>query len=275
MGGDSLGLSIGHKRAFCESYVALGGDLVGVRWKGLKACGGGQRGVISGFTVKSRRRLLRVFASLDRRKLELPLFVTLTYPDEFPGFRGVQRDLRTFFERLERKHPACFAIWKKEVKGRKSGENVGKLAMHVHLEVFGVPFLDKDWLSKTWFEIVGSGDERHLRAGTQVQKVEDWGKARGYLSKYLAKVDEEKLVDSETGECLETGRMWGIFGRERMPVSLDVRPLEGDESVDFSRVLRRYLRSKGVKVRAGCYQGVSAFMDWSAGVRLREFLGVS
>jgi len=52
----------------------------------------------------------------------------------------------------------------------------------------GVPFLARQWLSRAWYQIVGSDDPRHLRAGTQVQRCKSTRKALSYAAKYVAKI---------------------------------------------------------------------------------------
>ena len=57
-------------------------DLMGLKVRGGSPVGGGKRGEIRGFSSNSRKRLLRKIATL--KKDELPLFVTLTYGEEYP-----------------------------------------------------------------------------------------------------------------------------------------------------------------------------------------------
>ena len=62
------------------------------------------------------------------------MFVTLTYPDEFPFTpERWSRDLAALERRMKRQWPELAAIWKKEFKRRKSGVNVGRVAPHFHI----------------------------------------------------------------------------------------------------------------------------------------------
>lgn len=200
----------------------------------------GTRGKISGFSRKSRLALLQTTAKLDRAG-ERPKFVTLTYPGEYPEFfQDWKNDLDNFAKRLERKYPGVSFIWKLEPQERG--------APHFHLLVWGVPWMDKEWLSRSWYEIVGSGDERHLRAGTRVENIRSWNGVMCYAGKkYMGK------------ECTLprnwptfAGRFWGIYGRRKMPFAKPV-------SVDFTkrglirvhRLMRRYFQSKGVDWKTG------------------------
>jgi hypothetical protein len=180
-------------------FVRLCGDPL------LGGCGG-ERGAIRGFSEASRRRMLQFLQTIDREKSGMPLFVTLTYPGEWPGDpRRWKRDLQVWLGRLKRALPQAWAVWRLEPQRRG--------APHYHLLVFGVASLPKLWLSRTWFEVVGSGDERHLRAGTQVQAVESWRGVIFYAAKYLAKAVEELPAEWRQG----VGRWWGVHRRTQAP----------------------------------------------------------
>ncbi|MGA3145275.1 MAG: hypothetical protein ABSF10_19925 [Verrucomicrobiota bacterium] len=69
----------------------------------------------------------------DINVIGLPVFVTLTYPDDFPVTpERWRRDLAALWRRIKRQWPEAAAIWKKEFKRRKSGVNAGKVAPHYH-----------------------------------------------------------------------------------------------------------------------------------------------
>ena len=57
--------------------------------------GGGIRSNIQGFSKASRRRLLYKIAGI-RRDAELPCFVTLTYPGEFPTLERAKKRSKSF-----------------------------------------------------------------------------------------------------------------------------------------------------------------------------------
>lgn len=62
---------------------------------------GGKRGIIKRLSEGSRRRLLRMLSRVLRD--QLPLFVTLTYPDNFPGDpKQWKEHLKAWFKRLHR-----------------------------------------------------------------------------------------------------------------------------------------------------------------------------
>lgn len=192
--------------------------------------GGGIRGKVTGFSWDSRRRLMRLVGIIDQRG-DPPLFVTLTYPAVWPTDGRVwKRHLTAFGHRLKRKFGEVGFIWKLEAQKRG--------APHFHLLVWGVSYTELlSWASRAWFEVVGSGDVRHLHAGTQVQWIRSWRGVMSYASKYLGKV--EALPEGLGWEAV--GRMWGIRGAEFIPWASP--EVVGATDVQLSRVMRALRRS--------------------------------
>jgi hypothetical protein len=130
--------SIAHSRPHKEpwSFIASpDGALCELKAPSLKiqlARPPAKRGKIKGFSRGSRGRLLKTVGRLKQDKL--PVFVTLTYPDDFPVTpERWRRDLAALWRRMRRQWPEAAAIWKKEFKRRKSGVNAGKVAPHYHM----------------------------------------------------------------------------------------------------------------------------------------------
>lgn len=198
-----------HEKWACE--VAVGGSVVSV--KGRKPThiknGSGLRGDVKGFSKNARRRLLRKVGSIDREALEcMPIFITLTYPGQWPRDPAIwKRHLDTWAKRFKRKYPKACAIWKLEPQKRG--------APHYHLICLNVPHVSKGWLAESWYEVVGSGDDKHLRAGTRVETIRTWRGCMSYAAKYAAKVIDELPEGWE-----KVGRMWGIIGRENLPITI-------------------------------------------------------
>ena len=140
---DAMGLSTSHIRPqrsdMWQVNVYDGGSLVEVHSPGgYGSEGGGKRGVIRRFSEASRRRLLRALSRT--RRDQLPVFITLTYPDGFPGDPRVWKGhLKAWFKRLRREHPDAAGFWKLELKARQSGLNQGEIAPHFHLLLWGLP----------------------------------------------------------------------------------------------------------------------------------------
>jgi len=233
-----LGLSTVHISSPQEPNsvrLFVGGDSVRLRGDATVTVRiGATRGVVKGFTKASRQRMLRFLQTLDQARAGVPLFVTLTYPGRWPGSaRRWKRDLEVWLGRLKRAKPEVWAVWRLEPQRRG--------APHYHLLVFGVPLLEKEWLSRSWFEVVGSQDERHLRAGTQVQRVKSWRGVVWYAAKYLAK-DIGLLPEEWRGGV---GRWWGVHQRRRAPREAMEVPVGSRAFVRLRRVLRRLVRGPG------------------------------
>ena len=88
-------------------------------------------------------------------------------------------------------------------------------APHFHLLLWGLRRSAHllRWVSLTWYEVVGSGDGRHLQAGTRVEALRSWKGVMSYAAKYSAKMVEELPEGWE-----HVGRWWGIWNRAAAPV---------------------------------------------------------
>jgi len=207
--------------------IATGGAFCMLTGGGGGQVGGGPRGEVRGFSFQSRKRLIDLLHQVDRAAVDVPLFVTLTYPAEWPAdWKEYKRHLKAWVLRLRRAYPDASVIWRLEYQKRG--------APHYHVLVFGIPFLPIEWVSSSWFEVVGSGDVRHLAAGTQVARVLTWRGASYYCAKYLGKV--------QSGDGIPTGRIWGKSGP--LPVDLVELELSWDSWHRVRRVLGRWYKRK-------------------------------
>jgi hypothetical protein len=243
--GSAAGLSTAHRAMDGVILHGLeiweGGSLIQVKMdvgRSLPARGGGRRGTIRGFSRQSRLRLMRKLGTI--RKDEVPVFVTLTYPDRFPEDAETQkRNFDAMRARLLRK--GAGAVWRREWKPRQSGENAGKLAPHWHLLVWGMGFKElRDWLPSAWYEVCGRICPEHLQAGVSVERLRCWNAVMAYTSKYIAKVVEE-------GEFTH-GRAWGVINPDRIPwAKKKVAVISLWKAFDMMRYMRRYA---GIRARS-------------------------
>ena len=231
--------------------------------------------------------MMDVLAKVDYA--QVPLWLDLTYPDQFPTSCDVWKNhLELFFKRLKRRFPKSSAIWKLEFQTRKSGANQGKIAPHFHLLLWGVPwefdfqpergkhyrvvencgvgercpapvvwrtevlvegqFVCKhlaltdeivEWTRRNWFDVVASGDLKHYKAGTRVDKLHCRQGSFSYASKrYVSKKSEvEKLH-------LKPGRFWGVFNRKHLPLGQRLSfQLTEKQAVQLRRFIRRHRRA--------------------------------
>lgn len=176
-----------------------------------------QRGVIKGFSPRAGARMRRFLRTC------VPVYsgmVTLTYPAQFPtDGRTVKRHLDCFVKRCFRYlgpegSPVPRSIfWFLEFQQRG--------APHFHLFLnFDVPFKA---VAQWWFDIVGSGDDRHLQAGTRTESLYSgrYGTI-GYATKYAAKVEQKETPPN----FVNCGRFWGIYGDRRCLAASIFFPLE-------------------------------------------------
>lgn len=172
----------------------------------------------------------------------LPLFVTLTLPDEAPTDGVSTRTyLKRFREKVRRRFPASAFIWRREVKARKSGIRVGASVAHFHLLWWGVDEkIDtvRDWVSLAWYQAVGSGEEKHLRAGTKVEVARAARDVRAYMMKqYTAKPDDGLVVEGG-------GRWWGAHNEDALPwAEAVVQPVTAVGLFRLLRFMRGHVRA--------------------------------
>jgi hypothetical protein len=85
--------------------------------------------------------------------------------------------------------------------------------------------------------VVGSGDIRHLAAGTQVKRIKSWRQATYYVSKYIAKV-------GGPAPCENPGRFWGIHQREKLPIHMIAVVCSYEQFLTMKRTVKRYLTAR-------------------------------
>lgn len=218
-----------HHRKQCSVLLSMqGGQLLRVfHGHDQKNLNSGRRGSIHGFSRSAGGRMRRY---LRCSVADYSTIGTLTYPSEYPGDgqtvkqhwrRLVQRMLRRCNRQagIEAKLP--FSIfWFLEFQERG--------APHIHFfctRTFGTGVdgeneikSSRQWLAQTWYEICDSGDEKHLRAGTQFDFLKK-GRAGtiSYASKYAGKVCQKKVPENFEN----VGRFWGVSG-DRRTVSADM-----------------------------------------------------
>lgn len=196
------------------------GDFFRAKLTGLKTrskTGGGRRGAVRTFTPASRKRMLQMVATIVNTKA---IFLTLTYGQEYPIFKDTKRDVDVFCKRLKREFPSSGILWR--VERQKRG------APHIHLLIWGVPFLHWNKVREWWSAVID-------------EKYHDWSSGKAvcphvhgeilagtrqvmyYVTKYCAKNDPlhlDSLMSHISPQQMEiTGRHWGIIGREFIPVA--------------------------------------------------------
>ncbi len=175
---------------------------------------GGPRGRVKGFSKASRKRLLEVFAGLETRRIKDSgvAFLTLTYGQVWPTPARAKKHLEAYVRRIcrrsENEDPAF--VWKMEPQERG--------APHFHVCIFGWKRskdgwpITKDDFARHWGEVIGAeymdytlfdvtGDPKDIRAPfTRIEHVRTFRRLLHYVSKYMAKVDDEKSLDPKAGQ---------------------------------------------------------------------------
>lgn len=160
------------------------------------------RGDVVHFSYKARQRLAFVAANTPVRFLTM---ITLTYPSEYSNDGlAVKRHFREFLQFCRRDLGTPFYLWFLEFQRRG--------APHLHLLL--------DWplprsrqavqavrfrVASTWYRIVGSGDEKHLAAGTRTERLRSSEGGARYAVKYACKM-RQKVVPVQ---YQNVGRFWG------------------------------------------------------------------
>lgn len=241
-----------------------GGNLVHLRAEKFKSKiayeEGRTRGKIGEFSYKSRQRLMRKIAMIDGREAGLPVFLTLTYPEEWPAASEEwKRHIHKFIIYMVRKYPGVWGLWKMEFQKRG--------APHFHFMLWGLPKIEGtkhtrdgktcwrvlpgissasdlevfNWMNQTWYRIVGSQDPKHLAAGINLEPVQSWRGVTSYVSKYLGKTESGEFVP-----CEFTGRFWGVVQGHKWAKSVLEIDITEDVFLRYRRVLRK-LQEKTAK----------------------------
>lgn len=150
------------------------------------------RGEVKEFSYKSARRMRLV---LEDTCDTWEAFSVLTYPKEFPcDGRKVKRDIKAVKQFLVRQgHKDIF--WGIEFQRRGAP----------HINLLLSKEVDKDLLAAAWYRIVGSGDPKHLKAGTGIAKVRKKENIASYIIGYVSKQWQKDVPE----EYKNVGRFWG------------------------------------------------------------------
>lgn len=151
-----------------------------------------KRSKIINYSRSSQKRLRHILRNSEDTWKTM---IDLTYPADFPlNGRLTKKHLNVFLQWLRRKNIKY--VWVLEFQERG--------APHYHI-VSSAEYLNKNELSECWYNIVGSGDIKHLSAGTRVSLVRSQGGLAGYLVNYYKKFEQKTPpVGFEN-----VGRFWG------------------------------------------------------------------
>ena len=112
------------------------------------------------------------------------------------------------------------------------------------------------------YQVTGRISEGHLCAGTRVEAVKRWKEATSYAERYMAKPEEFP-------EGLQTGRIWGVWNEELLPVQWKRVEVNLRDAFRIRRIYRKLARRKG----SGSLRRITVFVRYENVLRLLEFLG--
>lgn len=169
----------------------------------------GGRSEVKKFSVRSGARMRRYLRCCD---VQYRILGTLTYPAEFPrSGRIIKRHFRAFVERCRRYHEGASRsdwsiFWFLEFQERG--------APHFHF--FTNYEIPRDLLAGWWYQIVNSGDERHLQAGTRIEYLRAGRSGSlAYASKFIGCLTAESGKQNQKQVPCgfeDVGRFWGAVG---------------------------------------------------------------
>lgn len=159
-----------------------------------------RRGDIKEMSDESLRRLAFLANNSEQTWGSM---VTLTYPSVFPtDGKIVKRHLAAMLRSFKRRLGHITYIWFLEFQQR------GAAHIHILLTTKLTPSITPDlhsWLSQRWYNIVGSGDEKHLLAGTNWENTRTDDGLRRYVVKYAFKTWQKEVPVG----FRQVGRFWG------------------------------------------------------------------
>jgi len=173
-----------------------------------------------------------------------PDFRDTDVPGGFPlDQETFKKHLKIFSQRFLRAFPGAGFHWKLEFQARG--------AAHFH-PIFWNLGSDKAllgefrlWLACNWFEVVGSGDQKHLLAGTSSDLTKPQSGSIRYVGGYASRSDQ-------TRPGCRVGRYWGIVGRSNIPWAKEkIKELSSAQATLVRRTARRYMQAmnRGRRVR--------------------------
>jgi hypothetical protein len=175
-------------------------------------------------------------AKVDQSRAGKAIFAGLTYPEAFPTSAEIFKGhLDAFGKRFSRAFPHGAFHWKLEFQKRD--------APHFHPIFWNLSTERSDlrtfrtWLARTWFEVVGSNDPKHLAAGTSADVIRSQFGIMRYVGPYVSDSDQSR-------PGWKVGRYWGVVGRENIPYAVAPEvEISPRASLQVWRLGRRYQRA--------------------------------
>jgi len=182
--------------------------------EGGPAVGGGPRGRITALSTQSRARLVLVARNVE----PLPLHGCVTYPAVFPTDGAV---VKSHWSALRKR------MTRRGWRGLMWLEFQRRGAPHMHQAIAvptGTELTEaRTWLARSWFDVVKSGDPKHLTAGTYL---DPWRSGVYGLQDYVAKEAAKWVQKVPPAGYENVGRFWSLFGGAHVPREVINAPRE-------------------------------------------------
>jgi len=167
---------------------------------------------------KSRQRLAFI---ANNTRIVFRTMITLTYPKEYTtDGEEVKKHLNTFLVWARRYFVSPSYLWFLEFQKRG--------APHIHLLIDTPLSQDKAQrlntyadVAEKWYNTVDSGDVKHLKAGTRVERIRKPDGAARYCLKYAYKTKQKCVPEAYRN----VGRFWGC-SRDVTPQDVRIWPMD-------------------------------------------------
>lgn len=203
-----------------------------------------RRGCILRYSSPSRRRMMRLMATIRHNDLTSPLFLTLTY-HAAPDDAAARTDLHTYLRILRLRWPSLQYLWRMELQRRGAIHWHVILWLHASSQHIVTDARMIPHLRRVWHQLVGSGDPDHERYGAKIALAASRKQAYAYISKYVAKEDADPRP--------VRGRRWATSRGLPTAPYYDVDVTYHQQQV-VRRIVRRLMRARLRKAkRLGTY----------------------
>jgi hypothetical protein len=220
---------------------------------------GGKRGVIRGFSVSSRMRMLQLIDEIDWLANGPGVFMTLTLPDQcWERWQDRLTMLRQWFWRDSEKHlgKKICALWRIEWMPRKTGAAVGQLRPHWHFLMPGLRWYDQQDAMEIWKRIL----KVKRRISVEAERMDSKRKIAVYIAKYCAKETDPSHLDC-VAYLNKHGRHWGIRRKDLITMH-EPRSYE-DIPLDAVHEIRKVREAYGRGYSSLYDAGFSLYGPWS------------
>lgn len=209
-----------------------------------------EEGDIQRFSKKSRLRILQKFNRLQAKALSAPIFVSLTARHSSMSEKAFcEKFKKQMLPNLKKIIPNLVYSWRLEAHADGFP--------HIHMFCWswdkernlGSRYY-KDQIRDAWCNIINDNSAAARRYAMQVSPIKSHRNAMAYVSKYMAKVDEEEE------KALE-GRRWGQSTDFPDDPITEIK-LTHEKYLQFKKIAKRLLCNKG-----GYYEKQSQYLDGS------------